>query len=186
MTGAITLHPTGNRQGGYYFMSLITGHRLIRHHWTSLPMPKDVIDCVNALGHWSLAAQDLSFTWGDGMPILDLDDDEEDYDSVYVPSEPANKSNNNKSNDDLLSAVGVDDSTNLDEDEGADHDDEGNDNEPNSMHDNESNESNSASNSESDDDDSEGDKSDNHVNDNDNNVSDAPMVSDDHDNDNDD
>jgi hypothetical protein len=29
-TGAIVLHPTGNSQGGYYFMSLTTGKRLAR------------------------------------------------------------------------------------------------------------------------------------------------------------
>jgi hypothetical protein len=43
-TGAIALRPTGNAQGGYYFMSLATGRRLNRNHWTTLPMPQDVID----------------------------------------------------------------------------------------------------------------------------------------------
>ena len=30
-TRAIALQPTGNRQGGYYFMSLTTGHQLTRN-----------------------------------------------------------------------------------------------------------------------------------------------------------
>jgi hypothetical protein len=130
-TRDIALCPTSNRQGGYYFMSLMTGRHLIRHHWSSLPMPKDVIDCINALGHRSLAAQDLSFTWGDGTPILDPDNNEKDYNSDYVPSELADESEDDES-DDILSAAGVDDGTNTDGDEQAKHDVEGNDNEPNS------------------------------------------------------
>ena len=41
--GAIALRPNGNDQGGYYFLSLITGRRLDRLHATPLPMPEDVI-----------------------------------------------------------------------------------------------------------------------------------------------
>ena len=37
-TGAIALSPA-NRQGGWYFMSLTTGDRLIRYKWSLLPMP---------------------------------------------------------------------------------------------------------------------------------------------------
>ena len=49
-TGAIALCPTGNHQGGYYFMSLSTGRHLIHNHWTELPLSQDVIDHVNTLG----------------------------------------------------------------------------------------------------------------------------------------
>jgi len=62
-TGVIALRPTGNRQGGYYFMSLTTGRKITRNHWTELPMPQDVIDRVNALGRRSNAANNLTFTW---------------------------------------------------------------------------------------------------------------------------
>lgn len=49
-TGALALRPTGNAQGAYYFMSLITtGRRLTRYRWTALPMPKEVIDRVHLL-----------------------------------------------------------------------------------------------------------------------------------------
>jgi hypothetical protein len=41
-TGAITLSPTGNTQGGYHFYSLTTGWKL--NHWTELPLPHQVID----------------------------------------------------------------------------------------------------------------------------------------------
>jgi hypothetical protein len=42
--GAIVLRPTGNAQGGYYFLNLTTGRRINRYKWTTLPMPREVID----------------------------------------------------------------------------------------------------------------------------------------------
>ena len=48
-TGAITLHPTSNRQGSYYFMSLLTGNQLICNHWTEFLLPQDVINHANTL-----------------------------------------------------------------------------------------------------------------------------------------
>ena len=49
MTGAIALRPTGNAQGGYFFMSLTTGQHLNRYQWTALPMPQEVIDRMHVL-----------------------------------------------------------------------------------------------------------------------------------------
>jgi hypothetical protein len=43
-TRAIALRPTGNTQGGYYFFSLSTGRQLNCNHWTTLPMPAEVIE----------------------------------------------------------------------------------------------------------------------------------------------
>ena len=42
--GALALHPTGNAQGSFYFMSLSTGRVLNQIRGTALPMPDDVID----------------------------------------------------------------------------------------------------------------------------------------------
>ena len=65
-----------------------------------------------------------------GTPILDPDNDEEDYNSNYVPSEQANASNDDGSDDNLL-ATGVDDGANPDGDkEAKHHDNEGDDNKP--------------------------------------------------------
>lgn len=113
-------------------MSLTMGCHLIHHCWTSLPMPKDMINCINAtIGHCTLAAQDLSFTWSDGTPILDPDNDDDAYNSSdYVPSKLADESDNNGADDDLLAAR-VDDGTdgiNPDGDNN-DDDDDGDDNE---------------------------------------------------------
>ena len=38
-SGAIALRPSGNEQGGHYFLSLHMGKRILRNNWTVLPMP---------------------------------------------------------------------------------------------------------------------------------------------------
>ena len=84
-TGAISLRPTGNAQGGHYSMSLTTRRRLNRNHWTLLPMPQDVIDRVHTLACRSKASRNLQVTWHDGTPIKDVaydecdDTNDEDY-----------------------------------------------------------------------------------------------------------
>ena len=99
-TGAIALWPTGNHQGGYYFMSLSIGHCLTRNQWTALPMPQDVIDHVNTLGHCSHAAEALTFTCRDGTPVADDDDDDSNDDSNFLLADD--------SSTDASSAAGVD------------------------------------------------------------------------------
>jgi hypothetical protein len=59
-TGGIALRPTGNAQGGYYFLSLSSGRRLTRNNWTELPMPQEVIDRVHVLACRSNANRDLT------------------------------------------------------------------------------------------------------------------------------
>jgi hypothetical protein len=121
-TGAIALRPTGNCQGGYYFMSLSTGQKLTRNCWTALPIPQDVIDRVDTLGRRCNAAADLAFAWRDGTPILDLengfDNDLLATDSDYHPSDTnsSNDSSEDGSSDDgsqsRASAAGVDEDDN--------------------------------------------------------------------------
>ena len=41
--GAIALQPTGNEQGGHYYMSLESGRCINRLRATELPMPNEVI-----------------------------------------------------------------------------------------------------------------------------------------------
>ncbi len=72
-TGAIALTPTGNAQGGYFFLSLATGRKLSRQQWDALPMPDGVVAAVERM------AQDESqpligqgaplFEWSPGVPI---------------------------------------------------------------------------------------------------------------------
>ena len=41
--GAIVLSPTGNLQGGWYFMCLRTSAKVRRRSWDKLPMPNSVV-----------------------------------------------------------------------------------------------------------------------------------------------
>ena len=66
---AILLRPTGNTQGGYYFMSLRTGARINRDHWTTLPLPRTVKLAIEQLAEnnprgWIFAtATDARLRW---------------------------------------------------------------------------------------------------------------------------
>jgi hypothetical protein len=84
-TGAIALRPTGNNQGGYYFMSLTTGRILNRNHWHELPMPQDVVDRVHKLARQSYATKDLVFQFRDGATVDE--DDESAADPDYEPND---------------------------------------------------------------------------------------------------
>ena len=61
--GAICMGPTGNQQGGHYFMSLATGERLVRSRWTPLPMPREAQTRVKYFG--SKQKMPKSLTFGD-------------------------------------------------------------------------------------------------------------------------
>jgi hypothetical protein len=87
-TGAIALRPTGNVQGGCYFMSLSTGRRLNRHARTPLPMSGEVIDRVHALAARNPAGSELLFGWRNGTEIPDTPTDEDDlHDEDYDPAD---------------------------------------------------------------------------------------------------
>ena len=55
-TGALSLCPTGNAQGGYFFYNLTTAKILNRNNWTVLPMPESVIQRVHNLARRSKAS----------------------------------------------------------------------------------------------------------------------------------
>jgi hypothetical protein len=87
-TGAIALRPTGNAQGGYFFMSLTTGKRLARYAWTALPMPGEVIVHVHSLAQRNPAGGAIVFGWRDGNEVTnDLNDTDDLHDLDYVPGE---------------------------------------------------------------------------------------------------
>ena len=76
--GAIALRPTGNQQGGYFFMSLHTGRIINRLHATKLPMPAEVITRVDQLAKAQNMIPSLAFGNRDNRLIIQdiLDDDE--------------------------------------------------------------------------------------------------------------
>ncbi|KAG7353502.1 hypothetical protein IV203_002857 [Nitzschia inconspicua] len=103
--GAICLGPTGNSQGGHYFMSLTSGERIIRHKWTSLPMPAEAIARVSHIGRRQGMPSSLTFSNRHDAEILDaiadtieddhhdVSDDDSDYsydsdeDTSFVPGD---------------------------------------------------------------------------------------------------
>jgi hypothetical protein len=78
---AICLGPTGNRQGSYFFFSLVTGQIIKRRAFTKLPMPQSFIDWV---AHFAKKSKSLAglifenhhrqpFDWTDNG-LIDLTD----------------------------------------------------------------------------------------------------------------
>ena len=65
--GAISLGPSGNLQGGFKFMALNKGKKIVRGSWDVILMPDTVITRVNALG--SNQPEQLVFTNRRGRPI---------------------------------------------------------------------------------------------------------------------
>ena len=83
--GAIALRPTGNQQGGYFFMSLHTGRIINRLHATKLPMPSEVIMIVEQLAKAQNMMPSLAFGNRDNRIIMqDINDDEDTVDA-YIP-----------------------------------------------------------------------------------------------------
>jgi hypothetical protein len=69
--GAICLGPSGNKQGGFKFMSLNSGKKITRRSWDAIPMPDTVIDRVNTLGKDQ--PEHIVFTDHKGRPIGDVE-----------------------------------------------------------------------------------------------------------------
>ena len=73
---SICLGPTGNRQGTYNFLSLVSGMVVKWRTWNKLPVPQSVIDRVSRLAKTSGVLKDLIFvdrhrqpyTWPDNPP----------------------------------------------------------------------------------------------------------------------
>eukprot|EP00956_Cyclotella_meneghiniana_P038398 scaffold153893_cov47-Cyclotella_meneghiniana.AAC.1 len=115
--GAIATRPTGNSQGGYYFVRLDTGRRIIRRDWTTLPMPDVVVDQVHRLARRAKSNKTLAFTniHNEDLDVLyanvtsfddiDLDDEPEGVETPGVDVETPGV------DDDDVDAPGVDDAT---------------------------------------------------------------------------
>jgi hypothetical protein len=88
--GAICLGPSGNEQGGHFFMSLATGKRIHRHWWTDLlPLPDDAIARVKHLAlRQGTMPRTLTFADRFGFELVDENDDiDDDNDSAYDPAD---------------------------------------------------------------------------------------------------
>ena len=84
--GAILLGPSGNLQGGFKFMALNTGKKIVRRSWDVIFMPDTVILRVNALGRNQ--PEQFIFTDRLGRPIGDVEIpgvDPSDADHIDIP-----------------------------------------------------------------------------------------------------
>ena len=80
--GAICLGPTGNRQGGHWFLSLTSGSRVRRNHWVAIHTPQDVVARVNAIGLRQKMPIKITYANRYGNEIEDtLEDIDREYDS---------------------------------------------------------------------------------------------------------
>jgi hypothetical protein len=125
--GAIALCPTGNAQGGHFFLSLATGRMLNCKRWTALPMPAEVIDRIHVLARRNSCPLGLTFLDPAGVALIDADltdapDDASD-DEGYDPALDWDATDDEDDGDDA--SVDSDDAT--DHDDNGDDDDDGRD-----------------------------------------------------------
>ena len=87
--GALALHPTGNAQESFYFMSISTGRVLNRLHATPLPMPDEVVDRIHQLARQQRTNPGLLF--GDrnmnSTDMESIDSSESEDDEDYLPDQ---------------------------------------------------------------------------------------------------
>ena len=69
--GAICMGPSGNKQGGFKFLSLRSGQTITRRSWDRIPMPDTVIDRVEALAKGE--PEMLTFTDRKGRQIGEVE-----------------------------------------------------------------------------------------------------------------
>ena len=79
--GGISLGPTGNIQGTYKFLSLLTGRQIEARAFTPLPMPAEVIQRVETLAQHG--QQNITFEDRNGNPDHDMDHNP-DYDPDHA------------------------------------------------------------------------------------------------------
>jgi hypothetical protein len=82
-TGALALRPTGNKQGGYFFLGLTSGRRINRSNWIVLHIPEEVINQIHALARRSAMPNGLAFADRDSIPLIDPDNDDNDDEFWY-------------------------------------------------------------------------------------------------------
>ena len=100
---AIALRPTGNIQGGYYFLRLDTWSRITRHNWIELPMPDDIITLINEKGASQTSADDkFIFRSNDKSFITSLAVQETQLLQDFYAAEGANELPNTTILDDIL------------------------------------------------------------------------------------
>ena len=96
--GGIALYRDGGPQGGWYFMSLDSGNKIYGNEWTILPVTKEVVARVHALGEEQkqkpIKNGNFSFEWAPNIPIThdaSTDDDDDEISIIEPSTEPDEK-----------------------------------------------------------------------------------------------
>ena len=103
---AFLLHPSGNAQGRYVFLSLSANHLLVRHQWSSIPMPPSVVARVHSLATQErvpplnkLVFSSFSFPALDEGASQGLPDSFDDTDTESITSDASDDDDTNSSHD---------------------------------------------------------------------------------------
>ena len=121
--GAIALRPTGNQQGGYFFMSLHTG-RIINHlHATKLPMPSEVIIRVDQLAKAQNMIPSLAFGNRDNQLITQDIINDDETENAYIPTDEADSTLYYDQETSLTQMVNNDAATDIEENDDNPHSD---------------------------------------------------------------
>ena len=145
--------PTGNAQGGHWFFSLTSGCRVVRHRWTALPMPQEVIHRMTQIGCTQGMPSCITYANRWGNEISDrledfFDDDDDDGSSSESDDDTYMEDGSHQDSEDDGTTVSNDETTSSDDDD--DDDSQGN---PDHAADDETTSSNDETTSSDDDDD---------------------------------
>ena len=121
--GAIALRPTGNQQGGYFFMSLHTGRIINRLHATKLPMPAEVITRVDQLAKAQNMIPSLAFGNRDNRLIMQDITDDDETENAYTPTDEADSTLYYDTEASLAHVENTDTSANMEETNNVPHSD---------------------------------------------------------------
>ena len=119
--GAIALRPTGNQQGGYFFMSLHTGRIINRLHATKLPMPSEVIIRVDQLAKAQNMIPSLAFGNRDNWLIMQYIIDDDETENAYIPTDEADSTLYYDQETSLTQMVNNDTTTDIEENDDNPH-----------------------------------------------------------------
>ena len=81
--GAIALLPVGNLQGSVKFFSLTTSKVVVRDKWTVLPMPRQVVDFLNAMAKSTQRVRDEPLFSIGNAEVIDVDEPAASSSCIY-------------------------------------------------------------------------------------------------------
>ena len=91
--GGISLRPTINALGGYFFVIPMTRQILNRKNFIPLPLPQEVINIVYCLAHRNTRGLEIRYRYRHSFLEAEDRDDDDPGDSTYAPSKEEDRKN---------------------------------------------------------------------------------------------